>query len=303
MSSRKRPGLGQGLGALIPSNTTTPPTPRYTEPPDTGQTGLRQIPIDSILGNPFQPRKDSKEEEKLIELTDSIREHGILQPIIVTFLEDGAIGERFSLIAGERRWRAAKRVGLTHVPAIVREATQQEMLEWALIENIQREDLNAFEEALAYQQMMDFSNLTQGEIARRVGKNRVTVTNTMRLLKLPEPIQMMLRQGIISEGHARAILGLEGRASDMMAVAEQVVKEQLNVRQTEAIVTRMKEPPQQRTRSENMLSLHDRELQKQFRNALSLTVDLKRKKKGGEIVIHFDDDEDLQALYEKLLGE
>lgn len=302
MSSRKRPGLGQGLGALIPSNTNTPPTPRYTEPPDTGQTGLRQVPIDSILPNPFQPRSDSKEETKLQELADSIREHGILQPLIVTFMDEGAIGERFRLIAGERRWRAAKRVGLSHVPVIVREATEQEMLEWALIENIQREDLNAFEEALAYQQMVEYSRLTQEEIARRVGKNRSTITNTMRLLKLPEPVQHMLRRGEISEGHARAILGLE-HASDMMTVAEQVVKEGLNVRQTEAIVTRMKEPPQQRTKADNLLSLHDRELQKQFRNALSLTVDLKRKKKGGEIVIHFDDDEDLQALYERLLGE
>lgn len=304
MSSRKRPGLGQGLGALIPSGNTTPPTPRYTEPSDTGQTGLRQVPIDSILPNPFQPRVDSKEESKLQELADSIREHGILQPLIVTFMDEGAIGERFRLIAGERRWRAAKRVGLSHVPVIVREATEQEMLEWALIENIQREDLNALEEALAYQQMVDYSRLTQEEIARRVGKNRSTVTNTMRLLKLPEPVQNMLRRAEISEGHARAILGLEEEHfSQIIPVAEQVFKEGLNVRQTEAIVKRIKEPPLSRTQTDNRISVYDHDLQRRFTSALGTQVELKRQKKGGQVVIHFKSDEDLQSLYEKLLGE
>jgi ParB family chromosome partitioning protein len=302
MSSRKRPGLGQGLEALIPSTSGTAQRQRTIEPSNTGQTGLREIPIDSILPNTFQPRTDSKEETKLQELADSIREQGILQPLIVTFEEEGAIGERFRLIAGERRWRAAKRVGLSHVPVIVREASEQEMREWALIENIQREDLNAYEEALAYQQMMEYSNLTQGEIARRVGKNRTTVTNTMRLLQLPEPVQNMLRRGELSEGHARAILGLD-HASDMMTVADKVVADELNVRQTEALVKRMKEPPQQRGQSDNRISVYDNDLQRRFTSALGTQVELKRQKKGGQVVIHFKNDEDLQSLYEKLLGE
>jgi ParB family transcriptional regulator, chromosome partitioning protein len=304
MSSRKRPGLGQGLGALIPSASGTTQPQRTNEPSNTGQTGLRQIPIDSILPNPFQPRTDSKEETKLQELADSIREQGILQPLIVTFEEEGAIGERFRLIAGERRWRAAKRVGLSHVPAIVREASEQEMLEWALIENIQREDLNAYEEALAYQQMVEYSNLTQGEIARRVGKNRTTVNNTLRLLKLPEPVQNMLRSGELTEGHARAILGLEeDHFSQIIPVAERVVKEKLNVRQTEDLVKRIREPSVQRAQPDNRISVYDNDLQRRFTSALGTQVELKRQKKGGQVVIHFKNDEDLQSLYEKLLGE
>ncbi len=299
MSGRKRTGLGQGLGALIPSGN-TPPTNR----PDltqSGQTGLREIPIDSILRNPYQPRSEF-DRDKIEELAASVREYGVLQPLIVTELEEGAIGERFRLIAGERRWRAAKQAGLQMVPVVVREASERDILEWALIENIQREDLNPLEEALAYQQMAELGDLTHEEVADRVGKNRSTVTNTMRLLQLPEPLQEMVRKGDLSEGHARNLLGLK-QASLMMEVAQRVLKDELNVRQTEELVKRIKQGVSERSQKENRLSVHDRDLEKQFTSALRTQVELRRQKNGGRLVIYFKDEDDLQNIYDTLIGE
>lgn len=297
MSGRKRTGLGQGLGALIPSN----PSNNRPDPTQSGQTGLREIPIDSILRNPYQPRNQF-DVEKLEELTASVREYGVLQPLIVTEHTEGAIGERFRLIAGERRWRAAKQAGLRTVPVVVREATERDILEWALIENIQREDLNPLEEALAYQQMAEVGDLTHDEVADRVGKSRSAVTNTMRLLQLPEAIQDMVRRGDLTEGHARNIVSLK-QASLMMQVAEQVIKDELNVRQTEDLVKRIKQGVVERSQKENRLSVQDRDLEKQFTSALSTSVELRRQKNGGRLVIHFRNDDDLQNLYEKLIGE
>lgn len=303
MSSRKRRGLGQGLGALIPGGGGEP---EPTREPDEGTdaspspSGLREVPIDSILKNPYQPRT-MMEEEKLGELADSIREHGIIQPLIVTQIEDGAVGERFRLIAGERRWRAAKRVGLTQVPVVVKEATERQMLELALIENIQRADLNPIEEAMAYQQMAEFSGLTQEEIAERVGKKRTTVSNMIRLLRLPEPIQELVRAGALSEGHARTLLSL-ANASQMLEAATHFIEGGLTVRQAEEWVKR---GPSSAEPSESVasLSLHDRDLQQQFVRSLGTQVELRRRKKGGQLIIHFADDEDLQALYSLLVQE
>jgi ParB family transcriptional regulator, chromosome partitioning protein len=294
--TRKRRGLGQGLGALIPG---TSEGGTHPDAEQAGGSGLREVPIDSILPNPYQPRS-KMEEERLEELANSIREHGIIQPLIVTQMEDGAVGERFRLIAGERRWRAARRAGLAHVPVVIKEATEREMLELALIENIQRADLNAMEEAAAYQQMAEFSNMTQEEIAKRVGKQRPTITNTMRLLDLPEPIQDLIREESLSAGHARTLLALPS-ASAMMEAAELFIKEGFTVREAEAWVKRAKKSSDPAPAMP--LSVHDHELQRQFTSALGTRVELRRRKKGGQIVIHFENEEDLQSIYNTLLSE
>jgi ParB family transcriptional regulator, chromosome partitioning protein len=307
MSSRnKRRGLGQGLGALFPGTLeeTAETASAPQEPSEEGRSpsaGYREVPIGSILPNPYQPRTQL-DEEPLDELAASIREHGIIQPLIVTQIEEGAVGERFQLIAGERRWRAARRAGLEMVPVVIKEATEREMLELAIIENIQRADLNPIEEAAAFQQMADFSNMTQNEIAERVGKSRTAVANTMRLLKLPDPIQDLVRQGRLSEGHARALLGLSS-ASEMMDAAERIMRRGMTVRQAEELVRHLLAPRPDGASPERTLNLHDRELIRQFTSVLGTRVEMKRLKKGGHLVIHFENDEDLQSIYDNLVSE
>jgi ParB family chromosome partitioning protein len=307
MSSRnKRRGLGQGLGALFPSTDSAPDDNLLgsEEPPREARSrgnGFREVPVDSILPNPYQPRTQM-EEERLDELATSIREHGVIQPLIVTQIEEGAIGERFQLIAGERRWRAAKRAGLERVPVVIKEATEREMLELAIIENIQRADLNAMEEAAAYQQMSDFSNMTQNDIAERVGKSRTAIANTMRLLRLPEPVQDFVRAGKLSEGHARALLALPS-ASEMMGAAETVIRREMTVRQAEELVRQLLAPQREPASPEKSLTIHDRELIRQFTSVLGTRVEMKRLKNGGHLVIHFENDEDLQSIYDNLVSE
>ncbi len=275
----------------------TSPTTKGSLSPSSG---LREVLVNSILPNPYQPRSQM-EEARLDELAASIREHGIIQPLIVTQIEDGAVGERFRLIAGERRWRAAKRAGLAQVPVVVKEATERQMLELALIENIQRADLNPLEEAVAFQQMAEFSNMTQSEIADRVGKSRSAVANTLRLLQLPEPIQDLVRQGALSEGHARTLLALPS-ATRMMEAAELFIKRGFTVRQAEEWVKRELAPPAAAT-ADNPLNVHDTDLQRQFTSALGTRVELKRRKKGGQLVIYFENDEDLQSIYDTILPD
>lgn len=280
-------GLGKGLGALIPAGAAEPR-------PAAGTPGMLEIEVAAIRPNPYQPR-DQFDEEGLGALADSIREVGVLQPVLVR-----PVGDGYELIAGERRWRAARRAGLTHVPVVIKEATEREMLELALIENIQRADLNPLEEALAYQQMAEFSQMTREEIAERVGKSRSAVSNTMRLLQLPEPIQDLVRQALLSEGHARTLLALPS-ASVMMAAAELFIKQGFSVRQAEAWVKKYNNPPEKATPREP--SIHDRELQRQFTSALGTRVELRRGKKGGQVVIYFENEEDLQSIYQTLLPD
>jgi ParB family chromosome partitioning protein len=301
MSNRKRRGLGQGLNALIPpaGSDTGPPEAQPGE--EQQVTGYREVLVNSILPNPYQPRTHM-EAELLDELAASIREHGVIQPLVVTQIEDGAIGERFRLIAGERRWRAARRAGLDRVPVVIKEATERQMLELALIENIQRADLNPLEEAVAYQQMAEFSSMTQSEIADRVGKSRSTVANTMRLLQLPEPVQALVRQGALTEGHARPLLSLPSMSA-MMEAAELFVNRRYTVRQAEEWVKRTLSPRPSGDRAGPPLSLQDRDLQREFTSALGTKVELRRHKKGGQLVIHFENEEDLQSIYDFLLAE
>ena len=279
----RRSGLGRGLGALIPE----------AEQP-TG--GVAQVPVLAITPNPMQPRT-VVDPEALTELAASIREHGLIQPLIVT--QQGP--DRYQLIAGERRWQAARMAGLAQVPVIVKEATPQQALEIALVENIQRADLNPLEEAVAFRQLVDEFDLTQEQVAERVGKSRVSVTNTLRLLRLPAAVKQALIDGTIREGHARALLALPTKEAQVAAL-KTVVTRALSVRQTEELVRRLMaepEPPKQ----EEPVSPEMQALQDDFRDTLGTKVNLYRSRKGrGRLVIHFFSEEELQALYDLIVG-
>jgi ParB family chromosome partitioning protein len=286
---RPRGGLGRGLGALLPS---------------TGG-GLTEVELDAIVPNPRQPRQHIDEDE-LRELASSIRAHGVLQPLILRELPGGG-GRRFELIAGERRWRAARLAGLSRAPAVIKDVTPQASLELALIENIQRADLGPLESAVAYRQLIDEFGLTHETLAARLGKSRVTVTNTLRLLGLPEAVKTALASNDISEGHARALIGLPDDEA-MGQALRQVRNLRLTVRQTEELVRRWSEEPveQPARRSpatEPVRSLETRALEEQFRAALGTRVSLTRSRRGGKLTIHFYSDEELQGLYERIIGE
>jgi ParB family chromosome partitioning protein len=251
--------------------------------------------VQQIIPNPHQPRT-VMEQEKLNELADSIKEHGLIQPLIVT-----QQGSQYILIAGERRWRASQLAGLTEVPVVVKEATPQEMLELAIIENIHRADLNPLEEAHAYQQLVDEFGLTQEEVAKRVGKGRSTVTNLIRLLKLPPNIQQAVADGRISGAHGRALLPLLTPEAQTHAM-NQVIKLSLSVRQTETLVKNLLAETKPAPKKRHSLSPELNDLQNQFRNSLGTQVNIETSGKGGRVVIHYYNDEDLQSIYETIIG-
>lgn len=286
MTARKR-GLGKGLEALIPA----------AEEKAAAAQGVIEAPLASITPNPHQPRAPVRDQD-LVELAASIEEHGIIQPIVVTQSPDG-----YQLIAGERRWRSARLAGLSTVPVIVKDVAPNEMLELALVENLQRSDLNALEEAMAYHQLTEEFGLTQEQVAHRVGKSRVAVANTLRLLKAARPVQEALLEGKVSEGHARALLGLE-HTDAQEAALKTVLKKGLNVRQTEELVRRLlgqhRESEQQQPARE--VSPETRALEARFRETLGTKVSLKRSGKGGRIVIYYYSEEELDALYERIVG-
>jgi ParB family chromosome partitioning protein len=285
MSPRKS-GLGRGLEALIPA---------VEEDAAGAAQGVLEVSLASITPNPHQPRAPIRDQE-LVELAASIEEHGIIQPLVVTRAPDG-----YHLIAGERRWRAARLAGLSTVPAVVREVAPSEMLELALVENLQRADLNPLEEAMAYRQLVEEFGYTQEQVARRVGKSRVAVSNTLRLLKAARPVQEALLADRISEGHARALLGLE-QAQAQEAALKMVLKRGLNVRQTEELVRRLLNLRVEERRPTREISPETRALESRFREALGTKVSLTRGEEGGRLVIYFYSDEELDALYEHIVG-
>jgi len=293
-------GLGRGLDSLIPIAGEF--TGEEGKPDDAGTRGMVDVPVVDIRANPHQPRLSRGVEAlKLEELAASIREHGVLQPIIVT--RTNGAGAPYTVVAGERRWRAAQIAGLASIPALVKDVAPQQMLELALIENIQRSDLSPLEEAAAYQQLMNEFGLTQEQVADRVGKSRVAITNTVRLLKLPGQAQAALMQATISEGHARALLGLSS-SIDQLAALDVVVKEGLNVRQTEELVRRMTAPQQPPTARGDSPRRWDgaKEYESKLRSTLGTKVSLQRSRKGGRIVIEFYSDEEFASIYEKIVG-
>ena len=289
MAKEKR-GLGRGLEALIPSV--------LVEGRPAG--GPAEVPISAISPNPRQPRH-KQGPDALRELADSIREHGLIQPLVVTQAEGSLPGApRYQLIAGERRWLAAKIAGLSRVPVVVKEATPQQSLELALVENIQRADLNALEEAQAYQQLVEEFGLTQERVSARVGKSRVAVTNTLRLLRLPDDAKAALMSGEITEGHARAILALE--SDDLQSQALRLIlRLGLNVRQTEELARKLQSPPPDKEPPPPP-SPETKALQSRLEGALNTRVQLERGRKGGRLVIHFYSEEELESICSVLLG-
>jgi ParB family transcriptional regulator, chromosome partitioning protein len=281
-----RRGLGRGMEALIPTS-------------NAGMEGVRQVSTDAISPNPYQPRS-KPHEAALEELAASIREHGIIQPLIVTAAAEGA---GYQLIAGERRWLASKLAGLTQVPIIVKDVAPQAMLELALVENIQRADLNPLEEAWAYRHLVEQFGLSQTDVARRVGKSRTAVTNLIRLLSAAEVVQQALLDRKITEGHGRALLGL-GSIEAQEAALKLVISKRLTVRETEALVQRLSDPDE----AEEVLAGTRRDpniddLEQRFTAALGTRVDLRHGRKKGRVVIHYYSDEEFQALFRRITGE
>lgn len=279
-------GLGKGLDALIPGDFQS----------ETGG-GAQYIPIHQIQPNPSQPRVDM-DDNNLKELADSIQEHGIIQPLILTRNRDE---EKYTLIAGERRLVAAGMAGLESVPAIVRDASDQERLELALIENIQREDLTPIEAARAYEKLQEEFGLSQEQIAGRVGKSRVAVTNTIRLLKLPESIQRAVAGGKVSEGHARALLGLPNKKAQEAAL-QTIEKNNLNVRQAEELVRKFSGEKPESKKEKSPKPPEIKSIEDELRSQLGTKISINQGKKGGTIVIHYYSQEELEAIIKAISG-
>jgi ParB family transcriptional regulator, chromosome partitioning protein len=282
----QKSGLGRGLGALIPGGENA-----------FAENGVMLVAVEQVFPNPRQPRSMLHPEE-LEDLTASIREHGVLQPLIVT---PGDLDGHYVLIAGERRLQAARLAGLASVPVVIRHASDQQRLELAIIENVQRSDLSALEQAEAYRQLAEDFELSHEDISIRVGKSRVTVTNTLRLLKLPDAVKNALIEARISEGHARALLALPNPEAQTAALRT-VLKHELNVRQTEELVRRLSgERPSHKFKPAPVPEVA--ELEERLRSSLGTKVTLRSGRKGGTLTIHFYSDEELNALMGRLLKE
>jgi ParB family chromosome partitioning protein len=279
----KRPALGRGLSALIPD---APAQARSEKP--------LEVDTDLLRPNPYQPR-GQPDEARLQDLARSIRASGVIQPILVR-----RAGDRYEIVAGERRWRAAQMAGLLRVPVVVRDVPNERLLETALVENIQREDLNPIEEATAYRRLVNEFKLTQDQIADQVGKDRSSVANYMRLLKLPEEIRAEIACGRLSMGHARALLTLEDGAAQRRA-AREVIARGLSVRETEALVRRTIAPPPKS--AERRVDPNTRAAEEKLRFALGTRVRINRRGKAGRIEIDFTSEAELQRIYELLTGK
>jgi ParB family chromosome partitioning protein len=280
----QKQALGKGLGALIPDLSALDDSEKKA-------LGITEIALDKIVPNEYQPRKVFND-AKLQELAASIKEQGVIQPIIVH-----RSGGGYQLIAGERRWRASRLAGLKTIPALIKEATKRELLEMALIENIQREDLNPLEAAEAYKRLQDEFKLTQEDLAKRVGKERSTVTNFLRLLSLPKEVKQDLAAGALSMGHAKALLSLD-RARDQFQVAALIVKKGLSVRESEALASRLKNPPKEK---KNRQHQELKAVEEKLRKTLGTKVSITSKSKGGRIVIEYYSPEELDRILEKIV--
>ncbi len=302
--------LGRGLGAFFPEyeDESKPASENKSENRKTANpvdpalkaNVVLDIPVAHIRANPSQPRKEFRD-ESLDELADSIKKHGLIQPITVRYLGE----KRFELISGERRLRASKLAGLESIPGFIREADDEEILTLAIIENIQREDLTPLEVALGYQRMMDELSLTQMEVAEKVGKNRTTVTNMVRLLNLPDFIQAALRDEKISTGHARALINLKAE-SEQKKLLSKIINQSLSVREVEEHVRKLEKKNEQKRKKKSSANKENpflNEISERLKRTLSTKVDVKEKNKGGEIRISYYSDDDLERilqLFEKI---
>jgi ParB family chromosome partitioning protein len=325
--AKQRFGLGRGLDALI-SGASEVMANQQQSTRDL-ENAVPFVPIESIIPNPRQPRRAFRDDDPaLLELSASIQEHGLLQPIVVTSLDkqgtteangwltdeieakdnDTPEGVQYQIIAGERRWRAARMAGLSKIPVVIKDVTPQQMLELALIENIQRSDLNPIEEALAYQALIQDFGLTQEMVAKQVGKDRTTITNSLRLLQLAPKVREALINQLehFTEGHARTLIGI-AREEDQITAMNKIITLRLNVRQAEELAARIKaaeniDEAVNKVKPAPQRSAEIEELESHFRNALMAKVDLKYSPKGkGTLVVHFNSQEELESLYNRLV--
>ena len=311
---KQRFGLGRGLDALIPGSPSLPGATAVSDdiPMDTGlsNSALFEVPVSAISPNPQQPRMPLGDDEQLLELAASIQEFGLLQPLLVTLEDEDEEEPRYQLIAGERRWRAAQIAGLERVPVIVRDATPQLMLEMALVENLQRTDLNALEEAQGYRMLIDDYQLTQEQVADRVGRKRTTVANTLRLLQLPDTVReaLVTMPKVFTEGHARAVLQINGETERIDAM-KTIIAQGLNVRQAEELARRynavaLRLTPDRRGARVHQQSYETRQLEEEFTQAIEMKVRLQRNNKGkGSLTLFFTNEDQLQRLYDRLVAQ
>jgi ParB family transcriptional regulator, chromosome partitioning protein len=280
VSMLKKPALGRGLTSLM----------SQISPEDSPQ---RELPVGSLSPNRFQPRSHF-DATALTELAESLRQHGMVQPIVAR-----RVGDRYEIIAGERRWRAAKQAGLPMVPVVLKEVSDDRLLEFALVENIQRQELNPIEEAKAYWQLGEHLRLTQEQVADRVGKSRPQVANTLRLLRLPVEVQGMVAEGKVSTGHAKVILGVaEGRTQAQLA--QEVVASQMSVRTLEARVHQLQRERQVRTRRRNPQAVFLKAAAEELTHAWATRVEIRPRGKGGAILLHYGSEGELERLFEGL---
>ena len=297
----KRNGLGKGLDSLIPDKKVKPAASEKSESrtkkeENTNKTGEIKVKINEVEPNREQPRKDF-DEDALMELADSIKQFGILQPLLVQKKKD-----YYEIIAGERRWRAAKLAGLKEVPVIIKDYTDQEIVEISLIENIQRENLNPIEEAMAYKRLLEEFNLKQDEVAERVSKSRTAVTNSMRLLKLSGRVQQMIVDDMISTGHARALLAIDDEEQQYM-LANRVFDEKLSVRETEKLVKALKNPKKEIKKQKIEHTFVYDNLEEQMKNIIGTKVSVNPKANGkGKIEIEYYSEEELERIYDLIMS-
>ena len=295
MAKANKKELGKGIRALLGG--TEPMKDTSSERSKDKKTGIALVEVKSIEINPFQPRNEF-DENALAELASSIETFGLIQPITLRRLD----GEKFQLISGERRLRAAKMAGLKQLPAYVRQANDQEMIEMALVENIQRSDLNAIEVAISYQRLVDECQLTHESLSERVGKNRSTITNYIRLLKLPPPLQKALKLDRISMGHARALLGLETQEAQLVAL-EEILRKDLSVRATERLVKQFGQATSKTGQSRSSLPAPYQQIVDQLSRSFGTKVHMKRSKSGsGALTFKFDSDEELNQILDHIEG-
>ena len=294
-------GLGKGLDSLIPTNVMMESEVKHStvstaSSPEEGKDGTLMVKLSKVEPNREQPRKNF-DEDSLQELAESLKQFGMLQPILVQNR-----GDYYEIIAGERRWRAAKIAGLKEVPVIVRELTDQEIVEISLIENIQREDLNPIEEAQAYKRLLTEFHLKQDEVAERVSKSRTAVTNSMRLLKLCDEVQKMVVDDMISTGHARALISIED-PEEQYLIAQKIFDEKLSVREVEKLVKDLHKPPKPPKEENKALQAIYQEISERLKQSLSTKVSVSAKQNGaGKIEIEFYNHEDLERLLERITG-
>lgn len=286
----KKFGLGKGLNALIPEDTVILEPKKGKDKND--DNGYSLIDINLIKSNESQPRK-SFDDEKIMELAESIKSNGIIQPLILRKDKD-----EYIIVAGERRWRAAKYIGIKEIPAVIMDLTEKQILEISLIENIQREDLNSIEEAIAYKKLITYFDLTQEQLSKRIGKSRVAITNTMRLLNLSEDVQQYIIEGVISEGHGRALLAITD-SKLQCELAQNVIDDKLSVRELEFLIRKLKtksEPSKSKAKKET--NPYYKEVIEKLENYFGTKVNVTNKNNKGKIEIEYYSEEDLQRILE-----